>query len=33
MSHVAIPVAVREARGLTEDVVRISVGIEDINDL
>ncbi|TKY62697.1 Cystathionine beta-lyase [Spatholobus suberectus] len=24
---------VREARGLTEDLVRISVGIEDVNDL
>ncbi|KAI3667273.1 hypothetical protein L6452_42323 [Arctium lappa] len=33
MSHSAIPVAVREARGLTEDLVRISVGIEDVDDL
>ncbi|KAJ9695411.1 hypothetical protein PVL29_010735 [Vitis rotundifolia] len=33
MSHASIPAAVREARGLTEDLVRISVGIEDINDL
>ncbi|CAA3013437.1 cystathionine beta-lyase, chloroplastic-like isoform X2 [Olea europaea var. sylvestris] len=33
MSHAAIPAAVREARGLTEDLVRISVGIEDVNDL
>ncbi|KAK9726022.1 hypothetical protein RND81_05G185000 [Saponaria officinalis] len=33
MSHAAIPPADREARGLTEDLVRISVGIEDVNDL
>ncbi|KAL3534571.1 hypothetical protein ACH5RR_003032 [Cinchona calisaya] len=33
MSHASIPAAVREARGLTEDLVRISVGIEDVSDL
>ncbi|MED6172298.1 hypothetical protein PIB30_048787 [Stylosanthes scabra] len=33
MSHASIPSAVREERGLTEDLVRISVGIEDVNDL
>ncbi|KAK8987078.1 hypothetical protein V6N11_055392 [Hibiscus sabdariffa] len=33
MSHASIPNAVRDARGLTEDLVRISVGIEDVNDL
>ncbi|KAL4290900.1 hypothetical protein GQ457_14G022310 [Hibiscus cannabinus] len=33
MSHASIPSAVRDARGLTEDLVRISVGIEDGNDL
>ncbi|KAL4607552.1 hypothetical protein ACB092_09G183300 [Castanea dentata] len=33
MSHASIPAEVREARGLTEDLVRISVGIEDVNDL
>ncbi|XP_054805906.1 cystathionine beta-lyase, chloroplastic-like isoform X2 [Prosopis cineraria] len=33
MSHASIPASVREARGLTEDLVRISVGIEDVNDL
>ncbi|XP_057445338.1 cystathionine beta-lyase, chloroplastic [Lotus japonicus] len=33
MSHASIPAAVREVRGLTEDLVRISVGIEDANDL
>ncbi|KAJ4971184.1 hypothetical protein NE237_004283 [Protea cynaroides] len=33
MSHAAIPAAVRESRGLTEDLIRISVGIEDADDL
>lgn len=33
MSHASIPAEVREVRGLTEDLVRISVGIEDVNDL
>jgi cystathionine beta-lyase len=33
MSHASIPAAVREARGLTDDLVRIAVGIEDVNDL
>ncbi|ONH94961.1 hypothetical protein PRUPE_7G042400 [Prunus persica] len=33
MSHASIPSAVREARGLSEDLIRISVGIEDVNDL
>ncbi|KAF3677300.1 Enolase [Capsicum annuum] len=33
MSHATRPAEVREARGLTEDLIRISVGIEDVNDL
>ncbi|KAL6007774.1 hypothetical protein ACLOJK_033276 [Asimina triloba] len=33
MSHASIPASVRESRGLTEDLVRISVGIEDVEDL
>lgn len=33
MSHSVIPAEVRIARGLTEDLVRISVGIEDADDL
>ncbi|KAJ4706667.1 Cystathionine beta-lyase, chloroplastic [Melia azedarach] len=33
MSHASIPAPVREARGLTEDLVRISAGIEDVDDL
>ncbi|KAL4290280.1 hypothetical protein GQ457_14G022540 [Hibiscus cannabinus] len=33
MSHASIPSAMRDARGLTEDLVGISVGIEDVNDL
>ncbi|PSC71575.1 cystathionine beta-lyase [Micractinium conductrix] len=33
MSHASIPADVRAARGLPDDLVRISVGIEDIEDL
>ncbi|KAI3915233.1 hypothetical protein MKX01_035492 [Papaver californicum] len=33
MSHSAIPAADRAARGLTENLIRISVGFEDVNDL
>ncbi|GAA0172106.1 lyase [Lithospermum erythrorhizon] len=33
MSHASIPSEVRDARGLTDDLVRLSVGIEDVNDL
>ncbi|WVZ82291.1 hypothetical protein U9M48_029571 [Paspalum notatum var. saurae] len=33
MSHAAIPAAVREERGLTDDLIRISVGIEEVEDL
>ncbi|KAI3919391.1 hypothetical protein MKW92_034128 [Papaver armeniacum] len=33
MSHSVIPATDREARGLTENIIRISVGIEDVNDL
>lgn len=33
MSHASIPVAVRNARGLTDDLVRVSAGIEDVDDL
>ncbi|CAN6476204.1 unnamed protein product [Victoria cruziana] len=33
MSHASIPTSVRESRGLSEDLIRISVGIEDIDDL
>ncbi|XP_051140918.1 cystathionine beta-lyase, chloroplastic [Andrographis paniculata] len=33
MSHASIPADVREARGLSEDLIRISVGIEDVGDL
>uniref|UniRef100_A0A0E0HLP7 Cystathionine beta-lyase, chloroplastic n=1 Tax=Oryza nivara TaxID=4536 RepID=A0A0E0HLP7_ORYNI len=33
MSHASIPSAVREERGLTDDLVRISIGIEDADDL
>lgn len=33
MSHAAIPAAEREQSGLTDSVVRLSVGIEDVRDL
>ncbi|KAJ7105384.1 hypothetical protein O6H91_Y576200 [Diphasiastrum complanatum] len=33
MSHASIPTEVRNARGLHEDLVRLSVGIEDVDDL
>eukprot|EP00249_Psilotum_nudum_P005678 c19111_g1_i1 orf=214-1689(+) len=33
MSHASIPTEVRKARGLNEDLVRLSVGIEDADDL
>ncbi|XP_031497430.1 cystathionine beta-lyase, chloroplastic isoform X1 [Nymphaea colorata] len=33
MSHASIPTSVRESRGLSEDLIRISVGIEDVDDL
>ena len=33
MSHASIPAEVRAARGLPDDLVRISVGIEDVKDL
>ena len=33
MSHASIPADVRAARGLPDDLVRISVGIEDPRDL
>ena len=33
MSHASIPAAVRAARGLPDDLVRISAGVEAIEDL
>ncbi|PHT70059.1 Enolase 1, chloroplastic [Capsicum annuum] len=33
MSHASRPAEVRDPRGLTEDLIRISVGIEYVNDL
>ena len=33
MTHISIPREVREAMGITPDLVRISVGIEDVRDL
>lgn len=33
MSHASIPAEEMEAKGLTKDLVWISVGIEDVGDL
>ena len=33
MTHVDVPVEERHARGLTDGLVRISVGIEDADDI
>ena len=33
MSHASIPAEIRAARGLPDDLVRISTGIEDVEDL
>ncbi|MGE5647621.1 MAG: trans-sulfuration enzyme family protein [Acidobacteriota bacterium] len=33
MTHASVPAGVRDEMGITEDVVRVSVGIEDVKDL
>ncbi len=33
MTHASIPEDVRSAMGITEDLVRLSVGLEDLADL
>jgi cystathionine beta-lyase/cystathionine gamma-synthase len=33
MTHASMPPAVREAMGITPDLIRISVGLEDADDL
>ncbi|MCZ6557775.1 MAG: PLP-dependent transferase, partial [SAR324 cluster bacterium] len=33
MTHASIPKEVREANGLRDSLIRLSVGIEDIEDL
>jgi len=33
MTHTAVPVAAREAIGLTDSLIRISIGIESGDDL
>ncbi|MGH7562646.1 MAG: trans-sulfuration enzyme family protein [Gemmatimonadales bacterium] len=33
MTHAAVPKALREAMGLTDSLIRLSVGIEDVEDL
>jgi cystathionine beta-lyase/cystathionine gamma-synthase len=33
MTHASIPKEVREKVGVTDGLIRLSVGIEDVNDL
>jgi cystathionine beta-lyase/cystathionine gamma-synthase len=33
MTHASVPQEERERMGITDDVVRVSVGIEDVQDL
>ena len=33
MTHASIPTEIREARGVDDGLVRLSVGIEDVDDL
>ena len=33
MTHASIPLEIRQARGVDDGLVRLSVGIEDVNDL
>jgi cystathionine beta-lyase/cystathionine gamma-synthase len=33
MTHGSIPAPIREKRGVTDDLLRLSVGIEDESDL
>ena len=33
MTHASVPPALREKMGLTDSLVRLSVGIEDVDDL
>lgn len=33
MTHVSMPADVRESMGITPDLIRISVGLEDVADL
>ena len=32
-THASVPVAMREAMGLTDSLVRLSVGVEEVEDL
>ena len=33
MTHAAIPKDIREAVGITDELIRLSVGIEDVDDI
>jgi cystathionine beta-lyase/cystathionine gamma-synthase len=33
MTHASIPREIREARGVTDGLLRLSVGVEDLDDI
>ena len=33
MTHASVPKALRDAGGVTENLIRLSVGVEDVEDL
>ena len=33
MTHAAIPKEIRDEVGITDELIRLSVGIEDVNDI
>ena len=33
MTHASVPIEIREQLGITENLVRLSVGVEDLDDL
>jgi cystathionine beta-lyase/cystathionine gamma-synthase len=33
MTHASVPIAMREAMGLTDSLIRLSCGVEDADDL
>jgi cystathionine beta-lyase/cystathionine gamma-synthase len=33
MTHASVPAALRQEMGLTDGLVRLSIGIEDVDDL
>jgi len=33
MTHASVPASAREALGITDSLIRLSVGVEDVDDL